>query len=140
MIENISFSGPNNTYYHDKKEELNYNVHHISPKEMDTLTLNMFNKGEISLRERLAFVPLETTNLSESIGQNVKSQYNSKIWDDKNRKRDMVMELNNILREQLMNNESKMNIKFTKDALALLKRIDQKPSFKDILNQKILSS
>jgi hypothetical protein len=105
----------------------------MSPNEMDKLTLDMFNRGEISLKERLPFVPLDTKRLSQISGQDVSIKYYARVWDDPDRKRDMVLEFNSILKEQVSDNDNQQNINVTQGALSLLKQMEQRLSFADVL-------
>jgi hypothetical protein len=119
------------------KRTVSYDIHNISPREMDKLTLEMFQRGEISLRERLPFLPLDTERLARETGQDVQIKYHSRVWDDPDRKRDMLLEFNNILNGQLRDGDSLQNIEVTRNAITLLKRIDQHPSFERVLRETI---
>lgn len=122
------------------KSSVSYDIHNISPREMDKLTLEMFQRGEISLRERLPFLPLDKDRLAQETGQDVQIKYYSRVWDDPDRKRDMLLEFNNILNEQLQDGDSPQNIEATRNAITLLKRMDQQPSFEQVLRETIEQS
>jgi hypothetical protein len=133
MIEKISGKNYSETFNQRSVSNTVYDVHNISPKELDKLTLQMFKNGEIKLKDRLPFIPLDT----KIEGKNIHVKYYSRVWDNKDMKRDMIMEYTKILQEQISDNDSQMNIIFTKEALALLERIDKKFSFNEILASQI---
>mgnify|MGYP000963929283 CR=1 FL=1 len=119
------------------RRSVSYDIHNISPREMDKLTLEMFQRGEITLRERLPFLPLDTERLARESGQDVQIKYYSGIWDDPYRKRDMLLEFNLILKDQIRDGDSTQNIEVTRNAIALLKRIDQQPSFEQVFKETV---
>jgi hypothetical protein len=115
------------------RRSVSYDIHNISPREMDKLTLEMYQRGEITLRERLPFIPLDTERLARESGQDVQIKYYSRVWDDPDRKRDMLLEFNLILKDQIRDGDSLQNIEVTRNTIALLKRIDQQPSFEQVM-------
>ncbi len=129
MVDKISGSPPIGLYRQSGKPNVPKDIHNISPNEMDAITLTLFKNGEISLKERLPFVPLETNQLNTHSGQKISIGYYSKVWDNPDKKRDMKVEFEKILQEQITRNESMENITFTRNALALLDRIEQNTSF-----------
>ncbi|OPY64936.1 MAG: hypothetical protein A4E62_02783 [Syntrophorhabdus sp. PtaU1.Bin002] len=133
MINKISGVNPASVGFKATNRNVSYDVHNISPNEMNRLTLEMFNRGEITLKERLPFIPMNTKDLSQVSGQEVHIKYYSRVWDDPDRKRDMIFEFSNILKEQARDNDSQQNINVTQDALSLLKRIEQRQSFENVL-------
>ena len=135
-------SAVTSTYKVEKslKGSVSYDIHNISPREMDKLTLEMFQRGEITLRERLPFLPLDTERLAQETRQDVQIKYYSRVWDDPDRKRDMLLEFNNILKEQLRDGDSLQNIEVTRNAITLLKRMDQQPSFESVLRDIVKHS
>ena len=100
-------------------------IHDMSPNEMDQLSLDMFEHGEMTLRERLPFAPLDTSPLEDAAGVNISLGYYSQVWDDPDRKRDMARAFRDILSEQIRNGEPQMNIDMTRSALSVLDRIAQ---------------
>jgi hypothetical protein len=114
-----------------------YDIHNISPNEMKDLVFNMYQKGEISLKDTLAFTPLDTKPLSDQLGQKVQLTHYNRVWDNPNRKRDMLAEFKSILQKQIKDNSDEKNIEITKGAIALLERLESKSSFKDILKNQI---
>ena len=112
-------------------------IHNISSNEMKNLISNMYQKGEISLKETLAFMPLDTKPLSDHLGKEFNLKYYSRVWDNPNRKRDMLAEFRNILLEQTKDNVDEKSIEITKGAIALLEQIEQRTSFKSILENQI---
>ena len=101
------------------------------------LFLSYFPYSEITLRERLPFLPLDTERLARESGQDVQIKYYSGIWDDPYRKRDMLLEFNLILKDQIRDGDSTQNIEVTRNAIALLKRIDQQPSFEQVFKETV---
>lgn len=137
MINKISGEYPASGGIKATKGNMSYDIHNMSPHEMDRLTLEMFNAGEITLKERLPFVPLDTGRLVEVSGQSVHIKYYSRVWDDPSRKRDMLLEFSSILKEQIRDNDDQLNINVTQGALSLLKRIEQRQSFEDVLRDTV---
>ena len=141
MIEKISAINHTAANLNTAPRGSSYNIHNMSPNEMDQMTLKMFNRGEISLKERLPFVPfpLDTDRLSQELGQEVHLKYYSRVWDDPNRKRDMLSEFESILMDQVRDNGSQQNISITQSAISLLKQIEQKQSqsFESILQSSM---
>lgn len=125
------------TYKAEKsaKGSVSYDIHNISPREMDKLSLEMFQRGEITLRERLAFLPLDTERLAQETGQDVQIKYYSRVWDDPDRKRDMLLEFSHILKDQIRDGDSPKNIEGTRRAITLLKQIDQRLSFEQVFKE-----
>lgn len=137
MIEKISAINSVTGNLAPPVQQLNYDIHNISPNEMDALSLYLFNKGEISLKERLAFVPLDTRPLSQTLGEEVHLQYYSRVWENPDRKRDMLSEFKHVLQEEIRGNVGKQNIDFTRRAIAVLERLEQRPVFEDILKNTL---
>lgn len=50
MINKISGVNPATVGFKTTKGSVSYDIHNISPHEMDRLTLEMFNRGEITLK------------------------------------------------------------------------------------------
>jgi hypothetical protein len=133
MIEKISGKNYPETFNQKSVSNTVYDIHNISPKELDELTLQMFKNGEINLKDRLPFIPLDT-NID---GKNTHLKYYSRVWDNIDMKRDMIKEFTQILKEQISDKDDQMNIKMTRDAIALLERIDKKLSFNEIFANQI---
>jgi hypothetical protein len=131
MVDRISGIKPIQTDFQTKKQNIVYDLHNISPKELDNLTLDLFKKGEISLKDRLPFIPLDMTKLSGSAEKQVHVKYYSKVWDDPNRKRDMLAAYRSVLQEQISDHDTQQNIQMTKNALTLLENLARsKQTFK----------
>lgn len=126
MIEKISAIHPAAASLPSHGGPLNYDIHNMSPNEMDALSLALFNRGEITLKQRLPFVPLQTE-------QGTRLQYYSRVWEDPDRKRDMLAEFNQVLQDQINGGAGKASIDSTREAIALLEKLDQRQSFEDIL-------
>ncbi len=139
MIEKISAINLTSANSNTAPRGSSYNIHNMSPNEMDQMTLEMFNRGEISLKERLPFVPLPLDRLSQELGQEIHLKYYSRVWDDPNRKRDMLSEFESILRDQVRDSDIQQNISSTQSAISLLKQIEQKQSqsFESILQSSM---
>ncbi len=137
MTQIISGVNPATAGFNATQRTKSYDIHNMSPNEMDKLTLDMFNRGEISLKERLPFAPLDTKRLSQISGQDVSIKYYSRVWDDPDRKRDMVLEFNSILKEQVSDNDNQQNINVTQGALSLLKQMEQRLSFDAVLKSTV---
>ena len=137
MIEKISAVNPATTSPTIKERSVSYDIHNISPNEMDALTLAMFKRGEISLSERLPFIPVDTKRMGQAAGEEVLFHYYSRVWDDPDRRRDMMREFKSILQDQTQDNDSQMNIHATKDALSLLERLEPNQSFDSVLKESI---
>jgi len=83
----------------------------------------------------LAFLTLDTERLAQETGQNVQIKYYSRVWDDPDRKRDMLLEFSHILKDQIRDGDSPKNIEGTRRAITLLKRIDQRLSFERVFKE-----
>ena len=78
-----------------------------------------------------------TERLAQETEQDVQIKCYSRVWDDPDRKRDMLFEFNNILKDQIRDGESPQNIEATRCANTLLKRIDQQPSFEQVFKEVV---
>ena len=134
-MDKISAVTPTHKVEKSAKGSVSYDIHNISPREMDKLSLEMFQRGEITLRERLAFLPLDTERLAQETGQEVQIKYYSRVWDDPDRKRDMLLEFSHILKDQIRDGDSPKNIEGTRRTITLLKQIDQRLSFEQVFKE-----
>lgn len=109
----------------------------ISPNELETLVDEMYKKGEITLKDTLAFKPLSTNNLAKDLNVNadkIKIKYFSEVWDNPNTKRDLLTQYKNIFNQQISNGE---NIESSKNGLRVLSIIEKKYSFGSIFKSMI---
>ena len=134
-MDKISAVTPTHKVEKSAKGSVSYDIHNISPREMDKLSLEMFQRGEITLRERLAFLPLDTERLAQETEQDVQIKYYSRVWYDPDRKRDMLLEFSHILKDQIRDGDSPKNIEGTRRAITLLKQIDQRLSFEQVFKE-----
>ncbi len=139
-MDKISAVTPTHKVEKSAKGSVSYDIHNISPREMDKLTLEIFRRGEITLRERLPFLTLDTERLAQETGQDVQAKYYSRVWCDPDRKRDMLLEFSNTLKEQLRDGDSPQNIEATRNAITSLERMDQRLSFEQVLRVTIEQS
>lgn len=92
----------------------------ISPNELLPLVDEMYNNGEISLKDTLAFKKLNLQPFAEASGKSVNSlklKYFSNAYDNLNMKRNMMKEYQDILTEQINGGDDSENIAFAKNAI-----------------------
>lgn len=127
MIEKISAMNSLTASAASQGRQLNYDIHNMSPNELDALTLDMFKKGEITLKQRLPFISIE-----QVAGEGFHTRYR-RVFEDPDRKRDMLLEYNGVLQDKINGGDSKGSIDVVRDAIALLEKMNRKPAFEDIL-------
>lgn len=136
MVEPISSSQRANPLWATNTQNSNktYDIHNISPTEMDDYSLSLFNSGQINLKQRLAFVPLKTDQLDKSTSgtSTAQIQYRQRVWSDPDRKRDMLTAWKQTLQDQMAGGADSSSLQITRDAIRLLEALD-KQNFKQTL-------
>lgn len=118
-----------------------YDVHNMSLNEAGEIAREMYNKGEISLREMLSFIPPLTpqikSDLEKEFGHEISLKYYGDLWDNPNEKRDLLSTFQSILEAKKKDHEMTNSTEFAINFLENLKnQKDEKKegsSFEDFL-------
>jgi hypothetical protein len=113
------------------KSETTIDIENCSPKELENFIIGMYQNGEISLKDTLAFRPLDFKTLTDDLGldsSKINLKYFSKLWDNPNTKRNLHKAYKSALHQMLIDGDR--NIIMMKNAIKL---------FEKMKNQKSLS-
>lgn len=106
-----------------------YDIHNMSPRELANTTQRMAANGEISLKDQLLFSLVDREkSLSKLMGREVHVQAWSSVFDNPDKRRDMMVDYKAMLQGQ-----SGATSDLTRDAIALLEKMSKKNSFGQLL-------
>lgn len=126
MLELIHNIDQLENLFSNKQHFNSYDIRNISANELDSLTMSLFQRGEISLDERLAFTPnYNITQHSKELIKGSDKHYFSCLWESPNCKRDMLDFFRQTLSNQFDNKEDSSTINFTRSAISLLEYLDE---------------
>lgn len=113
-----------------------YDINNMSPHELANMTQRMAANGEITLKDQLLFSLVDREkSLSKLLNRDVRVREWSRVFDNPDKRRDMLVEYKTMLQEQKDNGA---NSDLTRDAIALLNKMSKKNSFGQILaNQRV---
>lgn len=103
-----------------------YDLHNISPNELDDYTLDLYKSGQITLKQRLAFVPLKTIEFEKANQASAGSAApggRSRVWSDPDRKRDMISAWKATQQDERANGADERTLQSTQDAIRLLEQL-----------------
>lgn len=137
MINQVSNSQAVNLGKNSGNKSNTIDFYNASPKDLQNYFAKKVQTGEVSLKEALPFMVLDTTSLEQKVGKEISLKYASRVWDQPNLKRDMVKEYKSMLEEMKMGNADRKSIELVENAIRLLEKYNGSSSFSNIIHQEM---
>lgn len=116
------------------KQQIKINIHNASLNEVKSVLSGMMERSKITIKDMLPFMALEITDeIKRTAGRELHVQYYGKLWENPNKKQDLLK----AFEEQKRNRADPQSMNSTKNAISLLKEIDNSDkvsSFQSFLN------